>query len=81
MKIGWLILAFFVSGCVTIPERNPAKLPLHLNTFKASNNGIFTDRPDLDYKFNAYSKECGIAIYQSAHGVTSSDNLMSNGCR
>ncbi len=66
MKIGWLILAFFVSGCVTIPERNPAKLPLHLNTFKASNNGIFTDRPDLDYKFNAYSKECGIAIYQSA---------------
>lgn len=66
MKIGYLLIALTFCGCVTIPERNPAKLPMPHNTFKAVNNGIFESRPDLDHKFNAYSKECAIGIYQSA---------------
>lgn len=66
-KFSVLSIALFIfTGCVNIPDRNPARFPLHLNTFNATNNGVFPDNPALTYKFNTYSKECALGIYQSA---------------
>lgn len=65
-KLCVLFALIALAGCVEIPERNPARLPLHLNTFGAANGGVFPDRPEMTRRFNAYAKECGTGIYQSA---------------
>lgn len=70
MKTGYILMALLLCGCVTIPERNPARLPLLLNTFNADNNGIFEPNPELGRKFTAYAKECGTGIRESANKMS-----------